>query len=373
MLLVRKINVKSESTKNCLLHFFITSSTIVNIKMDDYYDIPFEIIAKKSILVDLENFENSEGDFPVYVYYEGEPISLAGIEYNISKKDIKIKKKTGTIFGTLFAKQVEVFDKISNPIQRKYHMFFFDIRKYLSEVEFLEESQVSIEDSLLRTTAIYQVNELLLQRFLSRGFAFQKGTEANDTFLRKTNANGYLEYLSSVYIELFAKHFIKDGTDELNLEQIDEAFTLYCNGSLKLEYNHFTQPLSGYCFLFTEFAFLAVELGIDEAFWGPILPTLVKSQEIYGTVYKPEGKPPFKFDDYTVNNFSREKQYSKYELESLAYQYSQKSFEDLLHEAGLQIFTCFTGNFINDETKYAESEIVKVVGKYIKKSITGED
>jgi len=373
MLLVRKIQISSTDTSNCILHFFITSSNLVSIKLEDFYDLPFELIGKKSVLINTEGYESEESSFVLYVYYEGEPISLAGIEYNVSESEIEKKKNNGTIFGMLFSKQQEVFDKITNPIHKKYHNFFFDIRRYLSEVGYLEEEQVSLEDSIMRTTAISEVNDLLFQRFLSRGFAFQKGREAEDNFLRQTNANAYLEYLSSVYIELFAKHFIKEGTDELNMEQIDEAFTMYCNGSLKLENNHFTQPLSAYCFLFTEFAFLAVELDIEPEFWGPMLPSLVKAQEIYATVYKPDDKPPFTFDQYIVNNFSREKQYSRQELTSLSYQYSKKTFEDLLHEAGHQIFTSFTGNFVNVETSYAESKIVKAVGKYIKKSITGEE
>lgn len=373
MLLKREVEISAVDTRNCALHFFITSSSIISVKLgEDDYDLPFEELDKMSILVDLEGYESDENYFILLVYYEGEPISLAAKEYNLSPMDVRNKKETGTIFRDIFNKQKETFDKISNPIHQKYHRFFFDFRMHVSDVDYASNEEVSPEDKVLRSTAIAAINDLLFQRVLYRGFAYQTGKETEDDFLINTKANAYIEYLSEVYMGVFAEYFMTSNGEELNLEQIDEAYTKYYNGSLKLDNNYFSQPLSAYCFLFTEFAFLAVEMGVDQEFWGPLLPTLVKSQEIFSTVYKPEGKPPFLFSDYTINNFDRKKQYSKTELNSLNYQYSLKTFEDLVHEAGLQVFTAFTGNFVGEHTKYTESKIVKVVGRYIKKSIIGE-
>ncbi|MFK7900617.1 MAG: hypothetical protein AB8B61_07655 [Cyclobacteriaceae bacterium] len=373
MLFTTELLTEAKGTRNCVLHFFNTSSEVVNIKMDDYYDLPFQKIDRMSFYVDMEGYEAEEGKFPLTVYFEGEPIALAALEYNLSEKDLDNIKKKGSLFGSSFAKVATIIaKKVENPHYRRYHMYFYKIQQQLTHIDDLDSYELSEEERWIRKTAVNSVNDLLFQRLISRGFSYQKGEGANDKFLTKTDANGYLSYLSEVYMGLVSEFFTDKVTNTINVEDFKKAYTMYVNGSLKLDNYPFTQPFSAFCFLFTELAMLCIELKVDKQFWEALLPTLVMGQEIYATVYKPKSKPPFRFRDYTINNFSREKQYSQHELETLNHQYEHKVFDKLINEAADLVFYSFTGNFVGKENEVRTTKFTKIVGNYIRKNLTGE-
>jgi hypothetical protein len=108
---------------------------------------------------------------------------------------------------------------------------------------------------------------------------------------------------SAIQRTLVLKHF-GDVADPAALAAVDRAYEAFANGELARDVDlelFDCEPNSALYFLFAEFAFLAIEAGIDADFWSRLLPTLVRTQEIYAVVYGPASGERT-FASYKVRN-----------------------------------------------------------------------
>jgi hypothetical protein len=120
---------------------------------------------------------------------------------------------------------------------------------------------------------------------------------------RSPSSIGSSREFSAIQRTLVLKHF-GDVADPAALAAVDRAYEAFANGELARDVDlelFDCEPNSALYFLFAEFAFLAIEAGIDADFWSRLLPTLVRTQEIYATVYGPASGERT-FASYKVRN-----------------------------------------------------------------------
>jgi hypothetical protein len=101
--------------------------------------------------------------------------------------------------------------------------------------------------------------------------------------------------LSGAQVSLFRESF-PDGTGDIDFGSFQSAFERFANGELRDPslpgHRGFLEPNGGNYFLFAEFAFLCIDLSIEESVWTRALTTFVKTQEIFMHVYRERPKSP---------------------------------------------------------------------------------
>jgi peptidoglycan hydrolase-like protein with peptidoglycan-binding domain len=131
--------------------------------------------------------------------------------------------------------------------------------------------------------------------------------------------------LSRAQLDLF-REFFPDRRGKINFHPFQRCFEKFANGELRRGANGIGEPDGGFYFLFAEFAFLCIELGISVELWTEGLRVFVKTQEIFMHVYRPnpvspppvdapvpacpgtlQGKPRprIELDDYSFGNFRK--------------------------------------------------------------------
>jgi hypothetical protein len=101
--------------------------------------------------------------------------------------------------------------------------------------------------------------------------------------------------LSDAQVKLFRGSF-PDGTGGIDFTSFQSCFERFANGELRdpslSGHVGFGEPNGGNYFLFAEFAFLCIELKLDEAVWTKALRTFVKTQEIFMHIYREKAVSP---------------------------------------------------------------------------------
>ncbi|HEX8831413.1 MAG TPA: hypothetical protein VF705_09625, partial [Longimicrobium sp.] len=124
-----------------------------------------------------------------------------------------------------------------------------------------------------------------------------------------------------------------------------EAFTRFANGDLRVvgagkeAWNG--EPNSAQLFCFAEFAFMAIEQGVDTDAWRLILPSQVAMQPIFMRVYQPPGQAKLRFEAYVPENFARERQLGPAEMSDLRQRVSAMSPDELKVAAGVNAREAF--------------------------------
>ena len=138
---------------------------------------------------------------------------------------------------------------------------------------------------------------LLWKRLLARVDAALEPTPAvpSSLTLPTTADRAAAKRLSDAQLLLFRESF-PDGTGDIDFASFQSAFERFANGELRDPslpgHQGFLEPNGGNYFLFAEFAFLCVDLKIDESVWARALRTFVKTQEIFMHVYREGAKSP---------------------------------------------------------------------------------
>jgi hypothetical protein len=118
----------------------------------------------------------------------------------------------------------------------------------------------------------------------------------------------------------------------------ESAFEQFANGELRhrvvpapLTQIGFwiTQPSSAFYVFFAEFAFLALECGVDELRWKELANAMARTQKIYFDVYAPRSGNDFAFRDYRACNFDRKRAWTPKAIAKLRKHLSGASIPDL--------------------------------------------
>jgi len=101
--------------------------------------------------------------------------------------------------------------------------------------------------------------------------------------------------LSDAQVKLFRGSF-PDGTGGIDFQSFQSCFERFSNGELRDPslpgHVGFGEPNGGNYFLFAEFAFLCIELKLEEPVWAEALRTFVKTQEIFMHIYREKAVSP---------------------------------------------------------------------------------
>lgn len=139
--------------------------------------------------------------------------------------------------------------------------------------------------------------------------------------------------LSAAQLELY-RDFFDDGAGGLRLDEVQNAFVAFANGELREPARGAGagEPNSPAYFLFAEFALACIESKIDEELWGQLLPTLVKTQELFAQVYHPRATTPDAeglLARYSWENFDPISQANAARKHWLRNRYDRKSLREL--------------------------------------------
>jgi hypothetical protein len=101
--------------------------------------------------------------------------------------------------------------------------------------------------------------------------------------------------LSDAQVKLFRESF-PDGKGGIDFPRFQSCFERFANGELRdpslPEHVGFGEPNGGNYFLFAEFAFMCIELKLEETVWTQALRTFVKTQEIFMHIYREKAVSP---------------------------------------------------------------------------------
>lgn len=121
------------------------------------------------------------------------------------------------------------------------------------------------------------------------------------------NHREYLKYIAKLQTELIVRYFQKsDGS--FDAKTFERAFELFANGDLRWQspsLGWVCQPSSGFFFFFGEFAILANDNSVDQAFWGSVANVMVRTQQVFVRTYGPPTPPAMPtYADYNAGNYS---------------------------------------------------------------------
>ena len=147
-----------------------------------------------------------------------------------------------------------------------------------------------------------------------------------------------ISYLSRVQTDIMQEFFsLADGS--LDISELTSAYEYFAAGRLADNDPNVisnAQPDTAFVYLFAEFAQHAIDVGIDTDVWGPLLPGLVRMQQLFAEAQSPvqcfdEPKAPAEtpISDQRMGELS------------LAYQ----SITDLPEQMGINLRTQFPGGF----------------------------
>lgn len=208
-------------------------------------------------------------------------------------------------------------------LQRKAKLFFWEYDNNTHPGLVARRDDLPADERQKRIAIISSMAPKLAARVRARGIdnivdRSVLATNTNDI------SNGDVQFVSDIQTTVFNQHWSdskgegSDG-DGFDFVSLDRAFELFSNGSLRVNAGGMWngEPDSAYELSFAEFAFLAIERGVDIDFWTGVLAGMVKSQEIWQRVYEPPGGRPSSYGAYRNTNFKADRQYRETELEAL--------------------------------------------------------
>ena len=153
--------------------------------------------------------------------------------------------------------------------------------------------------------------------------------------------------VSQLLLGLMQKYLGDPSTPE-GLASIETTFEQFANGDLRMQLPTSkvwtAQPSSALYFLLAEFAFVAWDNSISPAIWESLANVLVRTQEIYCSVYKPASpvsNPPG-FGEYGACNFCSNTPFDKSKIQALRSSYNGLSISDLRRRAACNARTLLT-------------------------------
>ena len=103
-----------------------------------------------------------------------------------------------------------------------------------------------------------------------------------------------------------------------------------------------------------------VELGVDADQWARLLNPLVRMQQIFMTVYRPDGPGPYGFCDYASANWSPAKMVDEAFKQRLRAEHAGMSVPELEHQAGRNAHAAFGAGWRQQTGEvWSHREVVK--------------
>ena len=164
----------------------------------------------------------------------------------------------------------------TDPVRNRQKMYFCAL-DHATNTTFLGD-QPELKDEIERA------GELLVQRVLMR-----RTKNPQDEPKLQLDPR-VLAKLSGLQIGIACAHLGKGGV--IDVARFEEAYVAFASGALwsgrdwrRGEWNG--RPDTAFFFLFAEFAFHAIDQGVDAAIWSELLPALVHSQQLYPLAFPP--------------------------------------------------------------------------------------
>lgn len=188
-----------------------------------------------------------------------------------------------------------------DPLVRKYGAFFCDLDVNTNR-KLMVDAGLSPQILALRTAKVRKAEEAVGLRILRR-----RGNAPEEKCgpPMALPSIPFVDEISGIMLEIYRRHLGTDGI--LNVDEVWMAFEMFANGELRVpgatndDWN--SEPNGAMAFGFAEFAFEAVDQGIDAAEWRAILPSHVAMQEIFVTSYPPPADADLYFESYSPKNW----------------------------------------------------------------------
>ncbi|HEX8212308.1 MAG TPA: hypothetical protein VF584_19185 [Longimicrobium sp.] len=200
----------------------------------------------------------------------------------------------------LFTARCEIVEASPDCRMRKYGKFFCDLDLNTNRALIQSAGLPQIEAA--RRTAIIRLMERMFgARLDERRLSSPDGPATLGTASEPED----VRLVSRVMLDIYRKHLSTPG-GELDPEEVWTAFEMFANGELRVEVQRGFpwngEPDGGQMFCFAEFAFMAIEMGVDEAEWRLALPSHVAIQRIYAARYRPRNGP-YDYGAYKSGNY----------------------------------------------------------------------
>jgi hypothetical protein len=229
---------------------------------------------------------------------------------------------------------------------KRYSEFFLDLDSHTNPALLAnaEKPPIPPEEQTRRNGIVRPMEKLLVLRVLARAEQFCRDSSVVKDLQRSAKSD--TAYISDLLLGFFKTHFRESSPISINIDEAWRAFQCFANGELRVTDSTKVwngQPDGSYEFCFAEFAFMAIELGVDLPEWTALLPVLVASQEIFARAYRPAGdiKAGFWFEDYSPLTFKHDQQVNNDFKQSLQDKYRLMSLDGLQLAAAQNAFLTF--------------------------------
>jgi hypothetical protein len=245
--------------------------------------------------------------------------------------------------ASLLARTAQAADE-RDPDVRRIRNFFnmYDVMAFPPLFE--HDASVSEREKGWRTAAILAMQQLLMYRVAARAAFALLALGRPAEGLPLSDAPAILK-LSAMQLGCYRAHLM--GKRGIDLPLARKAFEMFANGELRIPTTRAWQwncePDGAPFLCFAEFAFMAIEAGVDAEEWSQLLPGLVAVQPIWARCYRSTLPPPAYATDYTYTNFSPDKQADAAFKALCRKECDGRSVEELAALAGRNAHAAFPG------------------------------
>jgi len=249
----------------------------------------------------------------VEISYRGEPPPWSGNarwvgtdDHLLSPSDIRLTTfpladdylKTPLEFA---ARRRQEIDKLVNGEQKDFHEFFYELDCATLPSLFEAEVYLPTLQGTLRARASQELSEALRERMMERGRHVDAPWHPTPDL---ESSSDLIHHISVLMSGIVRRHFRR--LDRGDVTASDRAFEMFSCGGLSLHADEWNLPLNGQpngsnYFLFAEFAFTAIELGIDSDFWERMQNVLVRTQRVFMRAFAPPKGEPKGYGSYVTN------------------------------------------------------------------------
>lgn len=193
---------------------------------------------------------------------------------------------------------------------KTYRRFLWEYDRHSHPLLIDDNPDIPDDEKPRRKYFVAHVFPVLAPRILERARLYGLGGSPGFGDLPTPEDERAVPYLSTFQLDLI-RRCLPAADGGIDYGAFGEAFEMFANGELRVDDPHMPGPSesnNGNNFSFAEFGFLAIESGIDVEEWARLLNPLVRMQQIFTTVYRPDGPGPYGFCDYASANWSPDKQ-----------------------------------------------------------------
>lgn len=251
--------------------------------------------------------------FDLEIDYSGEPLSIDQLAWRtagdaptffwiVPEQEGPQQLAKEETPAELFRVRRRLISAEPDALRRRLMGYFYELDYETHPAVLSIATHVTQHEAERRTEIVEQLQRDLYERVRRRGTGFDPlGPVPADLPCCDL---GHVRYVSDLLLGLFKRHF-STTSGALELDLIDLAFERFSCGEIvvrKGSRKYHGEPDSANYFLFAELAFVAIELGIDPWAWQLLLPTFVRTQQLYLDRYRPDTLGTLYFHQYLSSN-----------------------------------------------------------------------